>query len=117
MTPEGKVKKAFRETAREFGLAYINLIDTGDDGNPDRLALPRGGVPAFIEFKRRVGGVLSPEQKKKIKKYRGLGYRVFVIDTEEDARALAWTLCRIGGWDKCDEDELKKSWRKQFKPR
>jgi hypothetical protein len=115
MTPEGKIKNAFREVAREFDLAYINLIDTGDDGNPDKIALPRGGVPALIEFKRRKGGVLSPEQKQKIERYRKLGYRVFVIDTEEDARALAWTLCRIGGWDRCDEEELKKSWRRSFK--
>lgn len=115
MTPEGKVKKAFVDTAREWGLSYINLIDTGDDGNPDKITLPRGGVPAFVEFKRRKGGVLSPEQEQKIERYRTLGYRVFVIDTEEDARALVWTLCRVGGWAECDEEDLKKSWRKSFK--
>lgn len=106
MTPEGKVKKAFVDAARKHGLAYINLIDTGDKGNPDKIALPPGGTPAFIEFKREAGGVVSPEQYAKVKRYRDLGYKCFFISTKNGARALAWALMHVGGWENLIESHL-----------
>lgn len=95
MTPEAKIKKAFVDETRKVGLCYINLIETGDDGNPDKIALPPGGRPAFIEFKRERGGVLSPEQNDKIRRYRSLGYPVYIISTKSHAVAIARGLMKL----------------------
>lgn len=103
MTPEAKVKKVFVDDAKKYGLSYINLIETGDDGNPDKIALPPGGVPALIEFKRGVGGVLSDEQKAKIKRYRTLGYKVYVVDSKDEAHGIVWGMMTLGNWYLCDE--------------
>lgn len=92
MTPEAKIKKAFTDEAKRVGLAYINLIETGDAGNPDKIALPPNGKAAFVEFKRAGDGILSDEQVKKIKLYRSLGYSVFIIDVKSDAKLLARAL-------------------------
>jgi len=106
MTPEGKIKKAFVDAAKKYGLRYINLICTGDDGDPDKIALPPGGVPAFIEFKRLDGGRLSPAQEYKIGVYRRLGYRVFIISSPEVAQALARGLAEQSGWSTVTESQF-----------
>lgn len=106
MTPEGKVKKAFVDAAKKHGLRYINLICTGDDGDPDKIALPPGGVPAFIEFKRPDGGQLSVAQEYKVAVYRRLGYRVFIISHPDAARALARGLMEQSGWSTVTESDF-----------
>jgi hypothetical protein len=114
MTPEGKVKTAFVKDAKQYGLTYINLIFTGSDGDPDKLALPKGGPATFVEFKSPTGK-LSPEQMYKIALYRGLGYPVFVIDCEHDARVLAYWLANGGlGWPDMSEESLMTAFRKRF---
>ena len=114
MTPEGKVKKAWLDTCKEVKLHYINLIETGSDGDPDKLALPPGGAPAFVEFKRENGGRLSPEQIYKIKLYQSLGYRVFVIDNKTDARCLARGLATVKRFELPPEDKFLAYCRKEF---
>lgn len=93
MTPEGKIKKAFVDAAKEYGLAYINLIDTGHRGDPDKLALPDGGPCVFLEFKAGKLGRLSKYQVNRISELRSLGYQVEIIDNAEDARewVIQWT--------------------------
>jgi len=93
MTPEGKVKKAFADAAKEYGLDYINLIDTGERGNPDKIALPHGGPCVFVEFKAGKQGRLSKHQVNRISELRALGYQVEIIDNEDDARewVIQWT--------------------------
>lgn len=88
MTSEGKIKAKFAKLAKEYGITYINLIQTGSKGDPDKLILPEGGCPIFAEFKAE-GGRLSPSQQKKIAAYRDLGYDVRVIVGMDEAVALA----------------------------
>lgn len=91
MTPEGKLKKYACDQAKKHGLKYINLIVTGDDGNPDKIFLPHGGKCVFAEFKRPDGrGDLSDAQKEKIREYRKLGYDVWIIFRKEDVDDLIW---------------------------
>ena len=94
MTPEGKVKARFAKLAKQYGILYINLIQTGSKGDPDKLILPKGGRPIFAEFKAE-GGKLSPSQEKKIAMYAELGYDMRVIEGAEAAEALAEEVQRI----------------------
>lgn len=88
MTPEGRVKRRWAVLAKRFGIVYINLVMTGDKGDPDKIILPRGGCPIFAEFKAPEGK-LSASQKRKIDLYRGLHYDVRVIRGVAEAEALA----------------------------
>lgn len=87
MTPEGRRKEIFRKSAKKHNLKYVNLIVTGNDGEPDKIAFPPGGRCVLCEFKSDDGG-LSPAQRYKITLYRMLGYRVEIVDTDEAARDL-----------------------------
>lgn len=88
MTPESKVKAEWARLAKLYGIMYINLIQTGSKGDPDKLILVRGGRPIFAEFKSETG-MLSRSQVKKIQMYQDLGYDMRIIIGVEDARALA----------------------------
>lgn len=115
MTPESRVKQKFVKAAKQYGLTYINLLTTGSDGDPDKLALPQGGPAIFVEFKRPIGGELSEAQVLKHKLYRELGYYVFVVDCERDAEILAWGLAASGiGWPPIPESKLLSVYRKRF---
>lgn len=80
MTPEGKLKARWAKEASRHEISYINLIFTGEYGDPDKLILVAGGRPIFAEFKAP-GGRLSAAQRRKIALYRNLGYYVRIIDS------------------------------------
>jgi len=96
MTPEGRVKSAFRKTARLSGLLAFPLVVCTHRGIPDLIAFPSGGIPALVEFKRPEGGVVSEYQKIRIAEFRKLGYRVYLIESESSAKSLARDLSMEG---------------------
>ena len=91
MTPEGKLKAYFRKRAKEEGLAYINLIATGDDGWPDKILLPFGGPPIFVEFKTPQGQFSDAQQQKCIFLQLS-GYEYWTVRSKGDVEhIIAWS--------------------------
>ncbi len=58
------------------------FISPGYDGMPDRLVLMPGGKMAFVELKAP-GRKPRPLQIARHEKLRSLGFRVYVIDEED----------------------------------
>ena len=80
---EQKLVKAVRESG---GLA-LKLVCPGFNGVPDRLLLFMGGKVAFVEVKAP-GEKPRPLQEHRIAQLRDLGFKVFVVDSEEAVRAM-----------------------------
>ena len=75
---EQKLISAVRRTG---GLA-LKFISPGFDGVPDRLILLPDGRVAFAEVKAP-GKKPRPLQFYRMEQLRNLGFRVFVVDSEE----------------------------------
>ena len=57
-------------------------------GGPDRIVLLPGGVMAWVETKRPVGGVLSPAQLVVHEQLRRVGQQVYVVWSQEEVDEL-----------------------------
>ena len=75
---EQKLVKAVRHSG---GLA-LKLMSPGFNGVPDRLLLFMGGKVAFAEVKAP-GEKPRPLQVHRMEQLRKLGFRVYVVDSEE----------------------------------
>ena len=83
---EADVEKKVCGYADRIKLIHIKLNVLGRRGWPDRLFLPPGGRPIFIEFKRP-GENPEPLQEYRHEILRAAGYRVFVVDNYADGIA------------------------------
>ena len=82
---EKKVKKKIEEA----GGLCLKWVSPGFTGVPDRIGLLPGGRVVFIEVKSPTGkGRLSGRQNKVIRQLRSLGFRVLVIDKEEQLEQI-----------------------------
>ena len=79
-------QKLIRAVRRSGGLA-LKLVSPGLNGVPDRLLLFHGGKMAFAEVKAP-GKKPRPLQEVRIAQLRGLGFRVYVVDSEEGIREM-----------------------------
>ena len=75
---ERKLVKAVRDSG---GLA-LKFISPNLNGVPDRLLLFPGGRAAFAEVKAP-GEKPRPLQVRRMEQLMGLGFRVYVVDSEE----------------------------------
>lgn len=78
--------KVGRWVKRRGGL-WLKWVSPGFTGVPDRILLAQGGIIAFAEMKQETGR-LSKRQKWVCGLLRRLGFRVYEIFTEEQARQM-----------------------------
>jgi len=86
---EQKLVKAVKANG---GIAP-KFVSPGFDGMPDRLVLLPDGRCGFVEAKAP-GGKPRPLQRARIKLLTDLGFRVFVLDDEQQ---IPHILMEIGG--------------------
>ncbi len=74
---EQKLVRAIKST----GGTALKFVSPGFDGMPDRLVLLPGGKVAFVEVKAP-GKKLRPLQVVRCEALRRLGFKVFILDDE-----------------------------------
>lgn len=84
---EDTVETHLRRQVKGLRGLCIKLNPFGVRGIPDRLVLLPGGIVAFIELKRPVGGAFEPLQERWHGKLRQLGFRVYVCNTKASVDA------------------------------
>ena len=79
---EKAIEEKLVQTVRSMSGLAPKFISPGCDGVPDRLVLLPGGRLAFVEVKAP-GKDLRPLQVKRKGQLEALGFRVYVIDNEQ----------------------------------
>lgn len=79
---EKAIEQKFREAVKAVGGVAVKFTSPGFDGMPDRLALLPGGRMAFVEVKSP-GKKPRPLQAARHRMLRRLGFKVYVLDDEE----------------------------------
>ena len=79
---EKTVEQRLIKAVRQSGGLALKFISPGFNGVPDRLLLFTGGKAAFCEVKAP-GQKPRPLQEHRIARLRSLGFRVYVVDSEE----------------------------------
>ena len=87
---EKLIDTKLRAAVKRAGGMYIKLCTTYIAGLPDRLILLPGGRVVFAELKT-TGKKPAPIQKLIINKLIGLGFTVFVVDSEDTLADLLLT--------------------------
>lgn len=80
-----------KEVEKQKGKAY-KFSSPGNNGVPDRIVLLNGNC-YFIELKKR-GEELRPLQKVVRKRFKKLGFEVYVIDTKEKVGEFIDGVCK-----------------------
>jgi hypothetical protein len=81
-TPEGKIKDYLCERIRKLGGEVRFLKWIGRHGAPDTLVLLDDIPPTFVETKAP-GQKPRPSQVREFERLRKFGFRVLVLDSEE----------------------------------
>ena len=79
---EKQIEKQFVQTVKKHGGLAPKFVSPGWDGVPDRLVLLPDGRMAFVELKAP-GKKLRPLQVKRKRQLEKLGFRVYLIDGQE----------------------------------
>ena len=79
---EKEIEQKLMRKVKKRGGICPKFISPGHDGMPDRLVLMPGGKMAFVELKAP-GRKPRPLQIARHEKLRSLGFRVYVIDEED----------------------------------
>lgn len=79
---EKEIEKKFALAVKKAGGIALKFVSPGFAGMPDRLVLLPDGVIAFAELKAP-GQKPRPLQKARHRLLRRLGFRVYVIDGED----------------------------------
>lgn len=90
---EKTVEQKLVKAVKAVGGIAPKLVSPGFDGMPDRLALLPGGRFAFVEVKAP-GKKARPLQTARHELLKRLGYKVYVIDGEEQIESI---IAEIGG--------------------
>lgn len=93
LTTEDTVENHLRKCVKVLGGLCIKLNPFGYAGIPDRMVLLPGGVLAFFELKRPVGGKFEPLQERWHAKLRKLGFHVYVCNTKASVDAAMEDVC------------------------
>lgn len=80
---EKLIEKKLREGVKKLGGVAIKVASPYHRGLPDREVLMPGGHNCYVELKS-TGKKPTKLQEKAIEMLRGLGFRVEVIDNQED---------------------------------
>ena len=84
-------QKLVQAVCRTGGLA-LKLVSPGLNGVPDRLLLFHGGKLAFAEVKAP-GKKLRPQQRYRMLQLIRMGFRVYVVDSEEKIGGIIHEIC------------------------
>ena len=84
---EKVIEQKLTQAVRRSGGLALKLVCPGFNGVPDRLLLFMGGKAAFAEVKAP-GQKPGPLQVHRIGQLRGMGFPVYVVDSEEGIRAI-----------------------------
>ena len=76
------IEQKFTAAVKNAGGLALKFTSPGFDGVPDRLALLPGGRMAFVEVKAP-GKKPRPLQLARHRTLRRLGFKVYVLDNEE----------------------------------
>ena len=79
---EKVLERKLRLSVRAAGGLALKFVSPGMNGVPDRLLLFPGGRVVFCEMKAP-GQKPRPLQLRRMEQLRSLGFRVYVIDSEE----------------------------------
>jgi len=89
---EKYVEQKLIQAVRQNGGLALKFVSPGFNGVPDRLLLFPGGRVAFCEVKAP-GQRPRPLQLRRIGQLRTLGFRVFVVDSEEKIGEMLHDIC------------------------
>ena len=84
---EKQLETKLRILVKRAGGIAPKFVSPGFDGMPDRLILLPDGIIAFVELKAP-GKKPRPLQLARHRLLRSLGFRVYVIDSEEQIGEL-----------------------------
>ena len=84
---EKTLERKLVQAVQKMGGLALKFVSPGLAGVPDRLVLFPGGKIAFVELKAP-GKRPAPVQGLRHAQLRGLGFRVYVIDSPEGIRRL-----------------------------
>lgn len=84
---ERDVERKLVRMVRDHGGLALKLVSPGFNGVPDRLLLFTGGRAAFCEVKAP-GQKPRPLQVHRMEQLRELGFRVYMVDSEDGVREL-----------------------------
>lgn len=79
---ERDIERKLIQAVRQIGGLALKFVSPGFNGVPDRLLLFPNGRAAFCEVKAP-GEKPRPLQVHRMEQLRGLGFRVYVVDSEE----------------------------------
>ena len=84
---EANVERKLVREVREAGGLALKFVSPGLAGVPDRLVLLPEGKISFVEMKAP-GKKPGPLQRLRHEQLRDLGFRVYVVDSEEGIREV-----------------------------
>ena len=90
---EKDIERKFVLTVKKEGGIAPKFVSPGFDGMPDRIVMMPGGRIGFVEVKD-TGKKPRPLQVARHRLLAGLGFRVFVLDRQEQIPDIILT---IGG--------------------
>ena len=79
---ESSIESYLVRKVKEHGGLCYKFVSPGNPGVPDRIILLPGGRIAFAELKAP-GRPLRPLQRRRKAQLEALGFRVYVIDNQE----------------------------------
>lgn len=90
---EKEIEQALVKKINDRKGLCIKFIYPSMTGIPDRIILLPKGKIGFVETKRP-GGEPRPIQKKRIRQFKNLGFKVYVLDSKDNIDEI---IKRIGG--------------------
>ena len=90
---ERKIEKALVDKVKLHGGLCLKFISPSMAGIPDRIILLPKGKVGFVETKRPKGEP-RPIQNKRIKQFKDLGFKVYVLS---DKKEIDEIIKKIGG--------------------
>ena len=87
MAEEKCIEQKFKKVMEEAGWTALKLSCPGFDGMPDRMILKGNGELFFAEMKAP-GKEPRKLQHERMKMLRGLGFRAYVVDSDEDINSV-----------------------------
>ena len=85
---ESSTERKCKQFADACNIKNVKLFCPWDRGYPDRLFLPEGGVPFFVEFKRTKNSNLRAQQRKHRNELLDLNYIVYVCHSLADFKEV-----------------------------
>ena len=89
---EKTIEKKLVIAIKDMGGIAPKFMSPGFDGMPDRIVLLPGGRMGFVEVKAP-GKVPRPLQEARHRLLLGLGFKVYILDDEQQIGGLLDAIC------------------------